>query len=457
MRRVLFPGLGMLHRWIERWCHVDRPNSLPLYLIICMLLAAVSCGGPAPPVVTMAPEPEEPAERAVFTPHERSPVVRVLILEPNRDVRARIPSAFFVSEGPDEPPIKRFDSGGEFVVRPAGDALTIRGSGGELHKAPVISLSCPGSGSIYINGKPYRGNFTFRTAQGGVITINDIEIDDYLKGVLPAEMGYLRPDQYEAYLVQAIASRSYSLSKLDEKKFEMYDLRATIMDQVYRGVQGEHPDASRAVDETRGLVTLFEGSPARTFYSSCCGGHTADIRVGWPWKTPADFLLGVRDTEDAEKGRSFCHRSPHFRWRVHWSGRTLERILGKTLPRELGVKPTAVGKLENIVVRGVAPSGRVKAIEIVTDRGRHIVEGDRIRWVLLPNPGNDAILKSTMFKLDVKRSSGRVSAVNIVGGGNGHGIGMCQAGAIRMAEKGYSYEEILAHYYPGTLLVRLYP
>ena len=436
---------------------MDCPNRLPLYMFLCIVLVAVSCGGPPPPVETPAPALEEPAELAVFTPHDRLPVVRVLILEPRPDVRVRIPSAFFIAEGLDEPPLKRFESGGEYIVRLAGNAVAIRGSGGDLHEAHVISLTCAGSGNVYINGKPYRGNFTFRATQGGLITINDIEIDDYLKGVLPAEMGYLRPDQYEAYLVQAIASRSYSLSKLEEKKMEMYDLRATIMDQVYRGVQGEHPEASRAVDATRGLVALFEGSPARTYYSACCGGQTADIRVGWPWKTHAAFLCGVRDTKEAEKGKSFCHRSPHFRWRVHWGGRTLERVLAKTLPRELGVKPATVGKLENIVVRGVSSDGRIKAIEIVTDRGRHVVEGDRIRWILLPKPGSDAILKSTMFKLDVKRSGGRVSAVNLVGGGNGHGIGMCQAGAIRMAEKGYSYEEMLAHYYPGTLLVRYYP
>lgn len=435
---------------------MDRPNRLPLYLFLGILLVAVSCGGP-PPIETPAPALEEPAERVIFTPSERAPVVRVLILDPRPDVRVRIPSAFFIAEGPDEPPFQRFESGGEFVFRLDGNAVTVRGPGGELHKSSVISLSCGGKGNIYINGKPYRGGFTFRATQGGLITINDIEIDDYLKGVLPAEMGYLRPDQYEAYLVQAIASRSYSLSKLEEKKMEMYDLRSTIMDQVYRGVQGEHPEASRAVDETRGLVTIFKGSPARTYYSACCGGHTADIRVGWPWKTPAAFLHGGRDTRDEEKGKSFCHRSPHFRWRVHWGGRTLERILSKTLPRELGVRSSTIGKLENISVRGVSSDGRVKAIEIETDRGRHVVEGDRIRWILLPKQGSNAILKSTMFKMDVKRSGGRVSAVNLVGGGNGHGIGMCQAGAIRMAEKGYSYEEIIGHYYPGTRLVRYYP
>jgi stage II sporulation protein D len=96
----------------------------------------------------------------------------------------------------------------------------------------------------------------------------------------------------------------------------------------------------------------------------------------------------------------------------------------------------------------------VKAIEIVTDRGRYRVEGDRIRWVLRPNPNSDAILKSTLFKMDVKRIKGKVSAVNLVGGGNGHGIGMCQSGAIAMAAAGYSAEEILRHYYPGIVIRR---
>jgi stage II sporulation protein D len=433
-----------------------RSNHLAQRLSILIGLLILSCGGP-PPIERPAPADEEPAARIVFAPLEKAPLVRVLVLEALSSVRVRISSEFSIGDGAGDTPLKRFESGGEFVVRYSGGKVVLQKAGESVQEAPVITLVGSGDGNTYINGKPYRGGFTFRATEGGVITINEVEIDDYLKGVLPVELGYLRPDQYEAYLAQAVASRSYSLSKLDEKRMEMYDLKATIMDQVYRGVQGEHPEASRAVDETRGLVALFEGSPARAYYSACCGGHTADIRAGWPWKTPYAYLYGGRDTREEENGASFCLRSPHFRWRVHWSGGTLENILKKTLPRELGVKSETVGRLEDVRVRGVGSDGRVKVIEIVTDRGRHVVEGDRIRWVLLPQPGSDAILKSTMFKLDVKRTGGKVTAVNLVGGGNGHGIGMCQAGAIRMAEKGYPYNEILAHYYPGVLLVRYYP
>jgi stage II sporulation protein D len=421
------------------------------------VLFTVSCGGPPPAIEGPAPAGEEPAPKVVFTPLEQVPEVRVLILDPLPGIRVRIPSEFFVGEETGGTPLRRFESGGEYIVRHSGGKAVLQRAGKTVHEAPVITINSAGGGNIYINGKPYRGGFTFRATQGGVITVNDVAVDDYLKGVLAAEIGYLRPDQYDAYLVQAIASRSYSLSKLDEKIMETYDLKATIMDQVYRGVQGEHPDASRAVDETRGVVAFFEGAPARTFYSACCGGHTADIRVGWPWKTPYEYLYGGRDTSEEEGGKSFCRRSTHFRWRVHWSGGALENILQKTLPKVLGIRSANVGRLEDLKVRGVGPDGRVKAIEIVTDRGRHLVEGDRIRWVLLPQPGSNAILKSTLFKMDVKRTGGKVRAVDLVGGGNGHGIGMCQAGAIRMAEKGITYGEILSHYYPGVTLVRYYP
>ncbi len=435
--------------------HPSAINRLIGY--ICLSLLFLSCAGPRPAVEVPAPIVDEPPGPIVFTPVERAPVVRVLVTEPASSIRARVPSAFFVCEDPTGPPVKRFDSGGDLTIRSASDRLILKQSGKELHKAPVITIRKTGDGNIYINGKPYRGDFTFRSTQGGVIAINDIEIDDYLKGVLPAEIGYLREDQFEAYYAQAIASRSYSMSKLEEKRLEMYDLKATIMDQVYRGVQGEHPEASRAVDDTRGTVALFEGEPARMYYSACCGGYTADIRIGWPWKDAYPYLYGRRDTGEGEGGKSFCYRSPHFRWRVHWSGRTLEKILEKTLPGELGVGSSTIGKLQDITVEGVGPDGRVEAIEIVTDRGSHVVTGDRIRWVLLPKQGSSAILKSTLFKLDVKKAGGRVSAVNLVGGGNGHGIGMCQAGAIRMAEKGYGHDEILSHYYPGVSLVRYYP
>jgi stage II sporulation protein D len=427
-----------------------------LMAVFFIALAALSCGGPRvaekPPPSTVEPLGPKP-----LTAYGRAPQVRVLILEAVKTVRVRVPSAFLIGESQDESVFMRTETGGEFVVRTdGGEVELIESRGGTVHKAPMISIRHRSDKNTYINGNPYRGGFVFVPSHGGVIAINILEVDDYIKGVLPAEIGYLTAERYEAYRAQAIASRSYALSKLEEKRGELFDLKATIMDQVYRGVKGEHPEATRAVEETRGHVAVWNGEPAKTYYCACCGGHTADIRVSWPWKTPYPFLYGQRDAPPEEPSKSFCRGSAHFRWRVYWSGATLERIIRETLPAELGIRSAAVGRLEDIKVAGTAPDGRVTSLEIITDRGTHRVDGDRIRWVLRPKSGTGEILKSTMFKMSVKKARGRVSSVNLVGGGNGHGIGLCQAGAMKMAEMGYRADEILAHYYPGAEIRSMY-
>jgi stage II sporulation protein D len=402
-----------------------------------------------------APEPVLP-DVGIVTGEQPSPRVRVLILEPRSSVRVRVPNGFYLSEAMEAAPLKRFERGGDFTVSASSDQVKMRDSRSMLHEAAMLVIMPATDSNIYINGKPYRGGVIFRPVHGKVITVNYIDIEDYIKGVLPAEIGYLKPDELEAYRVQAIASRSYALSKIEERKAEHYDLQATIMDQVYRGVQGENPAASEAVDETAGVVGLWKGQLVRAYYSSCCGGHTADIRIGWPWKDPFPYLFGIRDSSEERPEQSFCRRSSNFRWRIHWSGGTLEKIIKKYLPGELGIRKSAIGTIADIEVKDTGPDGRVKAIEIVTDRGTYRVEGDRIRWVLRPNPNSDQILKSTLFKMDVKRIKGKVSAVNLIGGGNGHGIGMCQSGAIAMAAAGYSAEDILRHYYPGIMIRKSY-
>jgi stage II sporulation protein D len=97
-------------------------------------------------------------------------------------------------------------------------------------------------------------------------------------------------------------------------------------------------------------------------------------------------------------------------------------------------------------------SGRVRRLAIVTDRSEFELFGDRIRWVLRPLQSRFGILRSTMFELELVRRDGRLVAVHARGGGFGHGVGMCQNGALGMSRQGHSVGEILEHYYPGTRL-----
>ena len=403
-----------------------------------------------PPVLPAQPPAAEERQRAILL--EEAPRVRVLVLGAQQAIRLHVLSAFRAGTLTAGEPLATIERGGDFTVKASGGEAVLTAGNKRLISSGSIFVMSAGGACVSVGGKPYRGIMLFRATERGVMTINVLDIDEYVKGVLPSEIGYLKPGQFEAYRAQAIASRSYALSKLKEKTGELYDLNATVMDQVYSGAGGESDAASRAVDETRGLVCTFLGEPIKAYYCSCCGGHTADIRTVWPWKTPYPYLYGVRDTVRETSGESLCRGSKHFRWRIHWSASTLAGILRKTVPRELKVPGRGVGKLADIRVIGTGPDGRVLGIEIATDRESFEILGDRIRWVMKPDPATDAILKSTLFKIDVSIARGRIAAIDMLGGGNGHGVGMCQTGAIRMAELGYSGEEIIRHYYPGSAL-----
>ncbi len=447
----------------------DRRLAPALFLCALALSACAekrpSAGTPSsrdamPSVAPRPVEPPSPVAIPPVTPEavallDSPPTVRVLVLESRGTIRLRVPGAYAVGD----------DAGGSAARMERGGELSVRASDGEVVLAEGrrrvfasrrIFVAPVDGGFVSVDGASYRGGFLFVASRGGVAAINILDVDEYLKGVLPSEIGYLKDAQYEAFRAQAIAARSYALSKLDEKRGEIYDLNATVMDQVYRGASSESEAGNRAVEETRGLVCTFLGEPARAYYCSCCGGHTADIRAVWPWKTPYPYLYGVRDTVPGTAGESLCRGSRHFRWRAHWSASTLGAVLQRTIPRELRASAGDVGKPLDVRTLGVGRDGRVLGLEIETDRESFTVQGDRIRWVLKPDPGSDAILRSTLFNMDVSRAGGRVASVDVLGGGNGHGVGMCQTGAIRMAELGYRGEDIIAHYYHGTRIVTLY-
>lgn len=423
----------------------NRPKrGLSTAAALLLATLAASCGAPRPAYPPAVPTPRPPA----VEPGE-APAVRVLILESGKAVTVAVQRARVTGAG------GGFDVSGTFTVSRAGESVRLKQRGGPSAEAASLEIRPAAGATFAIDDVPYRGTLVLVPLGRGIAAINVLEIDEYLKGVLPSEIGHLGDDLFEAYRTQAIASRSYALSKLEEKQGEPWDLRATIMDQVYRGIRGENARASEAVDATRGLVGLWDNEPIRAYYSSCCGGHTADIRVGWPWKTPYPYLEGIRDAPRGED-RSYCSDSGHFRWEAKWSGTDLARIVQRTLRDELGESVRPFNILRDIRVDSYSPSGRAVSLTIVTDAGTYRVEGDRIRWVMRPDSPTGPILRSTLFKLEARRSGGRVRSVELVGGGNGHGIGMCQNGAIRMAGLGMTAEQILGHYYPGIAIGKIY-
>ncbi|MFH1754861.1 MAG: SpoIID/LytB domain-containing protein [Candidatus Latescibacterota bacterium] len=333
-----------------------------------------------------------------------------------------------------------------FRLEPEGNVAT---ADGEVYLVPL-------EGSVFsIEGIAYPGQFKLYNSEDGVSVVNVLPLEKYLKGVLPHEMGNPGPHAYGALQAQAIAARTYALAKMRSRKEEPFDVYASVKDQVYRGSEGTFELSDGAVRETAGYVVTYKEKLAQTYYCASCGGHTSDIRRVWPAREAAPYLTGIRDIESVSQKTS-CREGRRFRWRHSFSGRRLGEIVRITLPKELGVDESAVGALHDIRILGRGASGRVSMLEIETDGGVYRVQGDRIRWVLMTDPELGRILPSTLFDLEKKYKGDNVSFVSIVGGGNGHGVGMCQYGAIGMAKQGYTFDMILSHYYPGCSIKREY-
>lgn len=309
--------------------------------------------------------------------------------------------------------------------------------------------------------------------RGRLAVVNEVPADHLLFGLVPAEIYTSAP--LEALKAQAVAARGQLLAKIGTRHtMDPYLICSAQHCQVYSGVGREHARTTRAVRETRGLILVdARGRLADTVYSANAGGFTENNEK--VWNTPAnpnlrgrldapDYLLPklsrfVRGINE-QNIRAWLTASPPC-WsnrasvgvlgRFRWTRRIGAAPLARMLRKRFGSRVRAVRSLQ-VLRRGV--SGRAVAVRFhVAGRGalRTLdVQGELTIRRLLGN------LKSSMFVVDRERSaSGRVVFV-FRGGGWGHGVGMCQTGAIGMAEARRSFRQILAHYYSRTRLIRLY-
>ncbi|CAN5722571.1 hypothetical protein BH23GEM8_BH23GEM8_06070 [soil metagenome] len=350
-----------------------------------------------------------------------------------------------------------------------------RGAASVMASSPVVLM--PDDGIVTIAGTRYRGVAEVRLNGSGTLAgINELPMEEYLYGVVPRELGPIAFPELEALKAQAVAARTYALSGLGKRASDGYDLLATTADQVYGGYSAEHPLSSRAVDETAGIAATYNGKLIQALYSSTSGGHTSNNEEVYN-SAPVPYLRGV---PDAERGQAFNrvptievfrnHANPaslraakegdfdsdwgrFHRWKFEWTMDEISAVIsayaGEPVGRVLAI---------NVLERG--PSGRVLRIEYVTEAGTFTDTKDRIRASLryINASGNPANLLSTLFFIEpiVDRPSKTVVGFRAFGGGFGHGIGMCQVGAVGMAEKGRSYQEILKHYYRDIELEQWY-
>jgi len=293
---------------------------------------------------------------------------------------------------------------------------------GKLFRQLIFSASS----AVYVNNKPYRGLAELSVADKGILVVNQLPLEEYLVGLINCEISSAWP--IEAVKAQVIIARTYALNKKMARIGSPYHMESSVVDQVYEGCLLEDSRARRAVLETKGEVLTYDGSIIQAFYHSSCGGRTESSEDVWGTSLP--YLKGVEC--------QYCLTSPMATaWEYKLSLKGIEdrlRAAGHNVSGLYDIKP------------GVLNSrGRLKEVILLASRGGGIVSGVQFRKAI-----GYAAIKSTNFTM--KNSKNEIS---FSGSGNGHGVGLCQWGAKQRALAGFSCEEILSYYYPGTELKKL--
>jgi stage II sporulation protein D len=347
-------------------------------------------------------------------------IVRIGLVEDGSSVNMSCEGSYYFYE---------INSGKRTDIQPLNDYL-LKGDGdriafdGETLQSPVRIVTDSPNSKIRINGRRFRDNMLLSCKNGKLTVINELGLEDYIRGILPQEVNPAWHE--EALKAQAVCSRTYALRNLRKHTKQGFDLCNKTHCQVFGGMESETERTNKAVDDTRGEVLTFNGELASTLFHACCSGHTENPNNVWAWEAEAPAYL---------KGRSdkFCSPSPY----DNWKGKLETSVIMARLIKA-GYN---VGTIKKMRVSGKSSSGRAEMIRIVTSRGTINISAGKFRLMMDP-----WVIKSTMIN-DIVRYR---NSFEFRGSGWGHGVGMCQWGAKVMAAKGYDYKEILKYYYSGT-------
>jgi len=326
----------------------------------------------------------------------------------------------------------------EFIGKlPGAGWANVRMSDGKVHIGSAVFDTTsvelvPHRGTrLGVRNRYYDGTIAVVGTGGGKFSIvNALDIETYLRGVVPAEMYADWPAA--ALRSQAITARTYALWEMASSPSPIYDLTDDAYSQVYRGKKAYRRSTDKAVEATEGIILLYKEQLFPTYYHARCGGHTEDAFNVWG-RYDIEPLKGVTD--------DFCSGERYNAWK--------HRVPVEAVVRKLLRAGVDVGKLKRIVPTSRSASGRALKLRLEGDATRE-VSANWFRMLIGPKDIKSTLLTSILRENDYFVFYGK---------GYGHGVGMCQYGAKAMAEsidEPHTAADILLHYYPSTELIRLY-
>ncbi len=274
-------------------------------------------------------------------------------------------------------------------------------------------------GKVFFNGLSFSGSFDIMKDQNGLYVINSLPFEKYIEGVVASEVG--KDWEIEALKAQAVISRTYAIFNKNLNEERIFHLTSTVLHQAYKG-ENMDPFITQAVETTKGEILTYEGKPANALYHATCEGKTELPEEVWAESFP--YLKSVE-----------CNgkNTPYESWRKHFTFEEMGKLLG-------------MKELKDISVTSYTLTGRVKTLRLIFDDSG---AGLEIKATELRRLLGYKELPSTDFT--ITRAD---TEIIFEGKGYGHGVGLSQWGALTMAREGKNYREILAHYYPGTIIVK---
>ncbi len=366
------------------------------------------------------------------------------------------------------------------VVEPKDTVVLLENKNGEnifgYDASKEIGISSKNKEPISVDGKKYRGSILLKR-NGNISIINRLLLNEYLYAVVPKEMSGSWP--IEALKAQAVAARNYAVKYIGKKHAkEGFDLCPTDHCQVYGGYAAEHPNSTKAVEETGNEIMVYDGEIVDATYHSNSGGKTESAENIWVNKV--DYLKGVDDP--------YSIGYPNDNWSVS--------LTKKEIQSKLSQSKVSIGELIDIKIEEKSENDRVLKIKFIGSNGEKAYLKDSARSVLglkstwfdiskdgqsssnedmtiISSDSSNVIkdianlktitssgIKETKSNMELNLkgdtnnkkigfSQGSTDKYTFNGHGWGHGVGMSQWGAKKMAESGYSYKNILKHYYTG--------
>jgi stage II sporulation protein D len=279
-------------------------------------------------------------------------------------------------------------------------------------------------GPVTLDGRELRGKLEIFSDGGKLVAVNVVDLEDYVAAVVGSEVPHDWP--LEALKAQAVAARTFAVAqKVAQGAGARAHLGASVLDQVYKGTAHPFPGAQQAARATAGEVLTWGAAPIAAYFSASCGGKSESAEVAFhlaPGTTP--YIKGGEEDGDERP----------------WTVRMKLSAVSTALKKRIGAD------VRGLRVASRTASGRALLMRLDTSAGQRNLDAIELRQLL-----GYRDLPSLLFDVDVSHGT----AV-FAGRGSGHGVGLCQWGAHDRAVRGAKYGEILAHYYPGAELRRMY-